>query len=198
MEFEDAIATPFQAITRRSKARQRAAGKPDATSLWQWPQAVRTVPVRVWRSALFGATQPDPRPRQYLSNQQILLHDGVSVHYTGWTLDQHDLRVWDVINHVGYLLQNRSGPGIRADQLLRLVGQIDRAEMDESLSRMVGICVHIRHALCNYRSGLITGITRFEDTQTRYWMEINQPLAALLWRYADQATHSSVHKSVIR
>lgn len=198
MAFDDDRSPPRKTKTRHVKARRHDAGEQDAETSTPWPPAVLAVPVAVWRTTLFGAPDQDPSPRRYLSNQPILVRDGIAVRYTGLSLDRSDLHVWDVINHVGHLLHPDSGPGMQADQLLRLLGQTDQAAMEAAFSRMVQICIHIRHAQCDYRSGLINGITSYEGTQTRYWMTFNQAFATLLWRYAHQPTGKAVHERDMR
>lgn len=57
-----------------------------------WPEAVRTVPNAVLRSALFGAIR---RRRRYMQGELIASVDGVRVLQTGPRLDQVDLDVWE-------------------------------------------------------------------------------------------------------
>lgn len=186
----------IELVERVSAQAQQGAGRdpsPDASlpknvvRLPHWPDAVRSLPNGVLRSALFGAIKKGAR--SYLERQEIHAQEGIRIVYTGARLDQGDLDVWATVLHVARLQALGNECRVTAYELLKMLGKTDagtnRDTLERRLSRMKATGIDVTVGRYGYEGSLIDEV--FRDKESReYVIRLNPKLSALF--AADQFT----------
>lgn len=153
-----------------------------------WPDYTRGMPNLCLRSALFGVIQRGRR--KAVKREPIAAISGLSIHYTGWRLDQGD---FDVLAHSLHLASHyATGQYVQftAKGFLkgigRSLGKSGREWLKDSLRRLTASAVEIRFTLrgslgtetFSYTGSLLDEFYYTEDDQT-YFLKFNSKLAHL-------------------
>lgn len=127
-----------------------------------WPDVQRAVPNGILRSALFGAIQPSAK--RYIDGEYIASLDGIEVKYTGQSLDQGDLGVWEAVLHISRQQNLGSKCYTTTYYILSLLGLTDtgsnRTILYKRLTRLVATALELTQGRYKYIGSLITEATR--------------------------------------
>jgi hypothetical protein len=153
-----------------------------------WPDQKRGIPNLCLRSALFGVIQRGRR--KAVKREAIAAVNGLSIHYTGWRLDQGD---FDVLAHSLHLASHQStGQYVQftAKGFLKGIGRSHgksgREWLKDSLRRLIASAVEIRLEVQShfgretffYTGSLLDEFYYTEEDQT-YFLKFNAKLATL-------------------
>lgn len=152
-------------------ARAEVAATNEAASAAHVPRAqhpdARVAPNGVLRSAIFAALPRDQKRRALLRRAPVASLQGISVHYTGYQLDQRDLDLWLTILHIhdgrrlGELVE------LSSYELLKALGLSDdgrtREDLAASLERLHAGQVVLRQGRGIYMGHLLDEAARRED-----------------------------------
>ena len=153
-----------------------------------WPDQKRGIPNLCLRSALFGVIQRGRR--KAVKKEAIAAVNGLSIHYTGWRLDQGD---FDVLAHSLHLASHQStGQYVQftAKGFLKGIGRrhgkSGREWLKDSLRRLTASAVEIRLEVqshfgpeaFSYTGSLLDEFYYTEEDQT-YFLKFNAKLATL-------------------
>lgn len=145
-----------------------------------WSDEVRAVPNGILRSALFGAVKSGSK--RYIDGELIASVAGVVMRYTGQSLDQGDLGVWEAVLHISkeYKLGNKCYA--TSYQILGLLGLTDtgsnRRILVKRLTRLVATALDIEQGRYHYTGSLINEIDR-DAVTGKLTIEINPKIIAL-------------------
>lgn len=151
------------------------------------PESVRTVPNGLLRSSLFGSLAKGRR--RYVKDEQIAAVDGVTISYTGESLDQGDLDVWQSLIHCVRNQEIGSHCRVTTYRLLKLMGMShngkNHATIVERIKRLIANALTIETEQYSYYGSLI--FDAFRDEKTHEWViQINPKMLPLFSR--DQFT----------
>ena len=172
----------FEAQARESQKKKLASvTQPiDIKQLPLWSDEVRAVPNGILRSALFGAVKSGSK--RYIDGELIASVAGVVMRYTGQSLDQGDLGVWEAVLHISkeYKLGNKCYA--TSYQILGLLGLTDtgsnRRILVKRLTRLVATALDIEQGRYHYTGSLINEIDR-DAVTGMLTIEINPKIIAL-------------------
>ena len=127
-----------------------------------WTEDQRAVPNGILRSALFGAIQPGKR--RYIDGEIIASVAGTELKYTGQSLDQDDLGVWEAVLHIARLQALGNTCYVSSYKILHLLGLTDTGDnrkiLYKRLTRLVATAIQLKQGRYNYIGGLITEASR--------------------------------------
>jgi len=169
---------------RPAAAKASAPVKPPVISpvvrLPAWPDAVRSVPNGVLRSALFGAIKKGPR--RYMEAEEIAAQDGVKIRYTGPRLDQGDLDVWENVLHLARAQDMGSQCRFTGYEMLKLLGMTacgkNRGTLHARLLRLKANALEVQQGRYTYIGSLLDEAYKDEETH-EYVVVLNPKLRAL-------------------
>jgi hypothetical protein len=173
-------------IPRLLENRKRAGITSPSTRLAQalqlplWPDQTRGVPNGVLRSALFGAIRKGAR--KYMDRERIEAQGGTEIFYTGQTLDQGDLDLWENVLHI--YSQRKAGEEcrFRAVSMLKLLGKTDTGKnrnlLYARLLRLKANGVEVKQGRFSYIGSLIDEAYKDNVTQ-EYVIVLNAKLQPL-------------------
>lgn len=168
----------------QEKARRRTDKEPSVpgkiVQLKIWPDAVRSVPNGVLRSALFGAIRKGPRT--YLDQEKIAAVEGVEILYTGQRLDQGDLDVWETLLHLARLKELGSECRFTAYSILKIMEKTDsgknRTILHKRILRLKANAVEIKQGRYTYIGSLVDDAYKDEETH-EYVVTLNSKICPL-------------------
>lgn len=143
-----------------------------------WPKDRRGTPNSVLRSSLFRASNE----RTPLKAATLASLAGVVVKFTGWSLTQSDLTVWEGVLHLARqhplgTVVDFSLNGLLRD-LGRKLGKCERDWLQDSLRHLVACCVEIRDGRRVYGGSLLEEFD-IDEASGRYIVKVNPRLADL-------------------
>ncbi|WP_348944391.1 plasmid replication initiator TrfA [Chitinibacter sp. FCG-7] len=145
-----------------------------------WAEIARAIPNVLLRSALFGIQYR--RQPEYLERKLIFALSGTSVFYTGPSLDQFDLTVWESVLHATRARHLGDECSVTAYQLLKLIRLEDtgpnRKLLNRRLSRLNATALDIQNGALAYEGSLIDSVTRDHATR-HYVIKLNPKLRYL-------------------
>ncbi|AOU97841.1 hypothetical protein BI364_07565 [Acidihalobacter yilgarnensis] len=107
--------------------------------------------------------------RRYLKGEQIAALDGIEIRYTGESLDQSDLDVWESVLHAVRLQELGTECRVTSYALLKIMGKSDtgknRATLHEQITRLRANALELTQGRYSYIGGLIAGAVKDEETQ---------------------------------
>ncbi|QLG88180.1 TrfA protein [Chitinibacter bivalviorum] len=180
-------------LTKVKEAHQRALLKPkkaavavvdqtcnESVQLPLWPETARGVPNGLLRSALFGVRRKGAA--QYLERKPIYAAAGLNILYSGPTLDQFDLSIWEAVLHASRMQMLGDECRVTAYQLLRLVSLFDSGQnrkiLNARLSRLNATALNIQIGNLSYEGSLIDSVYRDQATR-QYLIRLNPKLRGL-------------------
>lgn len=142
-----------------------------------WPELVRGIPNVLLRSALFGIhCRGLPK---YVERKEIFALSDTTIFYSGPSLDQCDLTVWESVLHATRTQYLGDECRVTAYQLLKLIRLEDtgpnRKLLNRRLSRLNATALDIQKDTLAYEGSLIESVTREHDTR-RYVIKLNPKL----------------------
>ena len=153
-----------------------------------WTDDQRAVPNGILRSALFGAIQPGKR--RYIDGEIIASVAGTELKYTGQSLDQDDLGVWEAVLHIARLKELGNTCYVSTYKILHLLGLTDTGDnrkiLYKRLTRLVATAIQLKQGRYNYIGGLITEASR--DSITGQMAIVINPKIIKLYQ-SDQYTN---------
>ena len=153
-----------------------------------WTDDQRAVPNGILRSALFGAIQPGKR--RYIDGEIIASVAGTELKYTGQSLDQDDLGVWEAVLHIARLKELGNTCYVSTYKILHLLGLTDTGDnrkiLYKRLTRLVATAIQLKQGRYNYIGGLITEASR--DSMTGQMAIVINPKIIKLYQ-SDQYTN---------
>lgn len=158
------------------------------TQLPLWPDEQRAIPNGILRSALFSAIQSNAK--RYIDGEKIASLSGIEIRYTGQSLDQGDLGVWEAVLHI--LKHQNLGVKCYTSTyyILKLLGLTDtgsnRTILYKRLTRLVATALELEQGKYRYIGSLITEAER--DISTGKIFIILNPKIISLFQ-SDQYTH---------
>lgn len=145
-----------------------------------WGDEVRAVPNGILRSALFGAVKSGSK--RYIDGELIASVAGVVMKYTGQSLDQGDLGVWEAVLHISKECKLGNKCYATSYQILGLLELTDtgsnRKILAKRLTRLVATALDIKQGRYQYIGSLITDIQR-NNVTGKLIIEINPKIVAL-------------------
>jgi hypothetical protein len=162
------------------RMREDASNSSPSAKLPTWPEETRGVPNGILRSALFGAIGRGKK--RYMKDEPIHAQNGISISYTGISLDQNDLDIWETVLHVARLEPLGHECRITAYQLLKILGKKDtggnRGVLNNRLKGMKASCLTIKLNDFSYFGSLIDEVYRNEKKH-EYLIRLNPKLITL-------------------
>ena len=145
-----------------------------------WPEAVRSCPSCVLRSALFGVVRRGRR--KYLERRIIATWTNTTIRYTGIGLDQADLDVWLTLLHIA----REQGLGTEIQVTIhgllkalgRCTGKRDHEWVKVVIARLTACTVEITTGQKTYGGSLIESFERDEQLRD-YVLYLNPKLFVL-------------------
>ena len=202
----DGAAAKAARLEKRAQARSRAKAaavpdKPPARAevirLPTWAEDLRSVPIGMLRSALFGVIRRGRR--RALEGEILNAVDGITLRYTGWRLDQADLDVWEHAVHLARREPLGSTVRFTAHAFLRAIGwQTGKYQHDQlaaSFRRLTASAVEITIGRHTYMGSLLPFCAR-ENSTGLYALELNQKMLALWeagWTAIDFDIRQALH-----
>lgn len=173
----------------REKTQQRAQATPapekpsnvvPLPTMPTWADIVRGVPNSVLRSALFGVVAKGRR--RFMKGEIIAALEGIQITYTGESLDQGDLDVWQCLLHLAKDSPLGDLCNVPAYTLLKLLDKKDtggnRTVLHDRLIRLRSGTIEISNAKFSYAGGLLDEI--YKDKETRHYvLKLNPKLSNL-------------------
>lgn len=127
-----------------------------------WPDDQRAVPNGLLRSALFGAVQPSAK--RYIDGEYIASLGGIELKYTGQSLDQGDLDVWEAVLHISRQQNLGSKCYTTTYHILSELELTDtgsnRRVLNKRLTRLVATAIELKQGRYEYIGSLITEVNR--------------------------------------
>lgn len=152
-----------------------------------WPDAVRAVPNGFLRSALFGAIAKGRR--RFIKGEEVAALDGITIRYTGESLDQGDLDAWETILHAVRLQALGRECRLTSYALLKALGKTDsgknRATLQTRVERLRANAITMKQGRFSFIGGLID--EAYKDEETQEWVIVVNPKLRDLFA-ADQFT----------
>ena len=145
-----------------------------------WPEAVRAVPNGFLRSALFGAIAKGRR--RFMKAEEVAALDGITIRYTGESLDQGDLDVWETVLHLTREQTLGETCRVTGYQLLKVLGKADtggnREVLHNRLTRLKATALEVDLPRFSYMGSLIDEVFK-EKASREYVIRLNPKLRML-------------------
>jgi hypothetical protein len=138
---------------------------PRSLQLPLWPEDGRGTPNSFLRSAIFSAT----KTRKFLKNELLASQSGYEILFTGETLNQSDLSVWQQAAHYARRQPLGNECFFNGHEFLKAIGssagKANYEWLNASLKRMVACAVEVRHGKRFFVGSLISSFTRDDETR---------------------------------
>lgn len=176
-----------QKAREREQAHQEQAPAGNVVRLPLWPDAVRAVPNGFLRSALFGVIRKGRR--RLIEGEEVAALEGITIRYTGASLDQGDLDVWETVLHAVRAQALGKQCRLTSYALLKVMDKADtgqnRATLQTRIERLRANAITMKQGRFSFIGGLID--EAYKDEQTQEWVIAVNPKLRDLFA-ADQFT----------
>jgi hypothetical protein len=174
------VAKVRQQAREREQSEATPAPSSNVVKLPLWPEAVRAVPNGFLRSALFGAIAKGRR--RFMKAEEVAALDGITIRYTGESLDQGDLDVWETVLHLTREQALGETCRVTAYQLLKVLGKADtggnREVLHNRLTRLKATALEVDLPRFSYMGSLIDEVFK-EKASREYVIRLNPKLRML-------------------
>jgi len=170
--FEETSERLYQEYMKKFAEKE---GKSYPIKLPDWSDSKRAIPNGMLRSALFGATRKGRR--RFLRRELIASIDGIRILYTGESLDQGDLDVYEAVLH--HMRSENIGElhYFTSYGLFKLMGKTDTGKNRDILhARLIRLCANaleLEQGDCAYAGSLIYDV--YKSRRTKEWGIVLNP-----------------------